>query len=76
MNLQQIINYAIQNNWETKNVPERIRCFFTTWAHEYLIGADSEECKAALKKIYNQAAINELIEYEEFTDFMTQYIID
>ena len=47
MSLQGIIDYAIQNNWETKNVPERIRCFFTTWVHEYLLGADSEECKAA-----------------------------
>ena len=76
MSLQGIIDYAIQNNWETKNVPERIRCFFTTWAYEYLLGADSEECKAALRKIYNQAAINELIEYEEFTYFMTRYIIE
>ena len=24
MSLQGIIDYAIQNNWETKNVPERI----------------------------------------------------
>lgn len=76
MSLQGIIDYAIQNNWETKNVPERIRCFFTTWVYEYLLGADSEECKAALRKIYNQAAINELIEYEEFTYFMTRYIIE
>lgn len=76
MSLQGIIDYAIQNNWETKNVPERIRCFFTTWAHEYLLGADSEGCKAALEKIYNQAAINELIEYEEFMYFMMRYIIE
>lgn len=76
MILQGIIDYAIQNNWDSKNVPERIRCFFTTWVHEYLLEADSEECKAALEKIYNQAAINELIEYEEFTDFMTRYIND
>lgn len=76
MSLQGIIDYAIQNNWETKNVPERIRCFFTAWAHEYLLGADSEECKAALRKIYNQAAINELMDYDEFKEFMIQYIID
>lgn len=76
MSLQGIIDYAMENNWDSKNVPERIRCFFTTWAHEYLLGADSEECKAALRRIYNQAAINELIEYEEFTDFMTRYIND
>lgn len=76
MSLQGIIDYAIQNNWETKNVPERIRCFFTTWAHKYLLGADSEECKATLRKIYNHAAINELIEYEEFTYFMMRYIIE
>ena len=56
MSLQGIIDYAIQNNWETMNVPERIRCFFTTWAHEYLLGADSEECKAAFKKINYKAA--------------------
>lgn len=42
----------------------------------YLLGADSEECKAALRKIYNQAAINELIEYEEFTYFKMRYITD
>lgn len=74
MNLRQIIDYAMENNWDSKNVPERIRCFFTTWAYENLVDDDSAEC--ALQKIYNQAAVCELVEYEDFKAFMMKYLDD
>ena len=76
MDLQQIIDYAIHNNWDSKNVPDRIRCFFTTWAYENLVDEASAECESALKKIYNHAAVCELMEYEDFKAFMVKYLDD
>lgn len=50
--------------------------FFTPWAYENLIEDASAECESALQKIYNQAAVGEIVEYEGFRAFMVKYLND
>lgn len=35
---REILDYIEQNKWKDEMVPERLKCFFTTWTHEYMIG--------------------------------------
>ena len=34
---REILDYIEQNKWKDEIVPERLKCFFTTWTHEYMI---------------------------------------
>ena len=51
---REILDYIEYNKWKDELVPERLKCFFTTWAYEYRIGKDQDECESLLKRIYEQ----------------------
>ena len=52
---REILDYIEYNKWKDELVPERLKCFFTTWAYEYRIGKDQDECESLLKRIYENA---------------------
>ena len=53
---------------------ERLKCFFTTWAYEYRIGKDQDECESLLKRIYENAEVAGFMDYEEFKEYMLQFV--
>ena len=73
--LNYIISFAINNNWETENTPEQIRAFFTTWAFLFHIDADTHSCVQALAVIYTSAGLDEIIDYDEFENYMVGLIV-
>ena len=73
--LNYLIDYMIQENWENKNVKEQARAIFTTICCVRNIEADTRECDNILFVLYWRSVLGELIEYEEFEDFMLELIV-
>ena len=73
--LDYIIRFAIDNNRDYENVPEQIRSLFTTWCFLYKIDADTRKCDEALNRIYWEAAMEELISFEDFVAYMVKLIV-
>ena len=48
---------------------------FTSWCLIFHIDADTKECDDALNVIYWRAAMEELIEYEDYEQFMVEFIV-
>ena len=73
--LNYLIDYMIKENWENKNVKEQVRAIFTTICCIGDIEADTKECDEILSTLYWRSALEYLIEYEEFEDFMLELIV-
>ena len=73
--LNYLIDYMIQENWENKNVKEQARAIFTTICCIGNIKAGTKECDEILSTLYWRSALEYLIEYEEFKDFMLKLIV-
>ena len=73
--LNYIIDYAICTGWEDCNGKDQIRALFTSWCLIFHIDADTKECDEALSQIYTTADLKELVEYEEYTQFMIEFIV-
>ena len=73
--LNYLIDYMIQENWENKNVKEQARAIFPTICCIGDIEADTKECDEILSTLYWRSALEYLIEYEEFEDFMLKLIV-
>ena len=71
---REMISYLDNNKWKDELVPERLKCFFTTWAYEYRIGKDQDECESLLKRIYENAEVAGFMDYEEFKEYMLQFV--
>lgn len=73
--LNYIIDYAIHTGWEEFNGKDQIRALFTSWCLIFHIDADTKECDDTLNVIYWRAAMEELIEYEDYEQFMIEFIV-
>lgn len=73
--LNYLFDYMIQENWENKNVKEQARAIFTTICCVGDIETDTRECDEMLAALYWRSALEELIEYEEFENFMLELIV-
>lgn len=73
--LNYIIDYAICTGWEDCNGKDQIRALFTSWCLIFHIDADTKECDDTLNVIYWRAAMEELIEYEDYEQFMIEFIV-
>lgn len=73
--LNYIIEYAIHTGWEDWNGKDQIRALFTSWCLIFHIDADTKECNDALNLIYWRAAMEELVEYEEYEQLMIEFIV-
>ena len=73
--LDYLFDFMIQENWENKNVKEQARAIFTTICCIGDIEADTKECDEILAVLYWRSALEELIEYEEFENFMLELIV-
>lgn len=73
--LNYIIYYAIHIGWEDCNGKDQIRALFTSWCLIFQIDADTEECSDTLNIIYWRATMEELVEYEDYVQFMIEFIV-
>lgn len=73
--LDYLFDFMIQENWENKNVKEQARAIFTTICCVGDIEADTRECDEILSMLYWRSVLEELIEYEEFENFMLELIV-
>lgn len=71
---REILEYTKHNKWADEYVPERLRCFFTTWIYEYMIGKEDKPCENLLKRIYENAEVSGNMKYENFKEYMLQYV--
>ena len=58
--------FMIENDWDYENIPERARALFTAMCLMENIDADHPECGKILVDLYFRAALEELLEYDEF----------
>ena len=73
--LNYIIDYAIHIGWEDFHGKDQIRALFTSWCLIFRIAVDTKECGDALYIIYWRAEMEELVEYEEYKQFMIEFIV-
>lgn len=73
--LDYIIEFMISTNWEQDKTPDVVRSLYTSWCFLFGIDADTVECDDALKAIYWQSAMEEIMEYQEFVTFMIELIV-
>lgn len=71
---REIIDYTEHNKWKDELVPEQLKCFFTTWAFEYRIGKYDKSCENLLLRIYENAKVAGFMDYEEFKEYMLQFV--
>lgn len=66
--------FLLQTNWEDEHTPEQARAIFATTCLVGNIDVDTAECDNLLLELYNSAALDEVIKYNEFENFMIDYI--
>lgn len=73
--LDYIIEFMISTNWEQDKTSDIAKSLFTSWCFLFGIDADTKECDDALSVMYWQAAMEEMMEYDEFVTFMIEFIV-
>lgn len=70
-----IVEFIHDYGWESRNIPQTIKSFFTTWAFLFHIEADTYDCDTALRTIYDGAQLSRKLGYDEFENFMVGLIV-
>lgn len=73
--LNYIIDYAVCTGWEDFHGKDQIRALFTSWCLIHHIDADTVESDTALKKIYYDGELKELIDWNNYEAFMIEFIV-
>lgn len=73
--LNYIIDFSINVGWEDCHGKDQIRALFTSWCLIFHIDADTKECDETLNVIYWRAAMEEVVEYEDYERFMIEFIV-
>lgn len=68
-------SFMIESNWEEGNTAEQARAIFTSICFVGYIDADTAECDNILRALYNEAAMEDIMGYEEFEAFMIELIV-
>lgn len=68
-------SFMIESNWEEGNTAEQARAIFTSICFVGYIDADTAECDNILRALYNEAAMEDIMSYEEFEAFMIELIV-
>lgn len=73
--LDYIIDYAESAGWEDFHGKDQIRALFTSWCLIFRIDVDTEECDTALKKLYYDGELKELVDWNDYERFMIEFIV-
>ena len=68
-------SFMIESCWDNGNTAEQARAMFTTLCFVGNIDADTMECDNILLDLYNKAAMENLIDYDDFESFMIELIV-
>ena len=61
--------------WEDGKTAEQARAIFTTLCFVEYIDADTSKCDSILHRLYNETAMENFMEYDEFEAFMIELIV-
>ena len=62
--------------WEDAELQkEQFRSLFTSWCLINNVDADTRQCDEKLRKLYEKARLEELIDFEDFCNYMLRYLI-
>lgn len=67
--------FLIQNNWDDEYAKEQARAIFTTVCLMENIDADTAECDGILAHLFVKAAIDDIVSYDEFENYMVKLIV-
>lgn len=67
--------FMITNEWWNGNAFKQTRAIFTTLCCIGDIEADTRKCDGILWTLYKDACVEEIMEYDEFENFMLELIV-
>lgn len=70
-----LMENSIEEEWMNEHTLKQARAIFTTICLVGYIDADTAECDNMLLNLYNEAAMENLIEYNDFEAFMIELIV-
>lgn len=68
-------SFMIESGWHDGNTAKQARAIFTTICFVGNIIADTAECDNMLLDLYNEAAMEDLIDYDDFETYMVELIV-
>lgn len=68
-------SFMIESNWEDGNTAEQARAIFTSICFVGYIDADTAECDNILRTLYDEAAMEDIMSYDDFESFMIELIV-
>ena len=68
-------SFMTTQDWCDENIPEQSRAIFTTLCIIGKLEADTSQSDSILKVLYQKAALDRVIEYDEFENFMYELIV-
>lgn len=74
-NLDYLERFMITENWADGNTPEQARAIFTTACIVGELQADTLKADGILKDLYKKAALEDLISYDDFENFMYELLV-
>lgn len=72
---EELESFMINENWEYENVPEQARSIFTTICILRNCEADTGITDEMLRVLYFRAALEEIVEYDDFIQFMYEQLV-
>lgn len=63
------------SDWNSGNTPEQARAIFTTLCFVDYIDADTSKCDNILFELYTEAAMEDIMSFDEFCYFMVELIV-
>lgn len=68
-------SFMIGSEWDNGNTAEQARAMFTTICFVGNIDADTMECDTLLRVLYDDSAMEYVMEYDEFEAYMIELIV-
>lgn len=68
-------SFMIGNEWNYGNTAEQAKAMFTTLCFVCDIEADTMKCDNILIELYNEAAMECVMDYDDFESFMIELIV-
>lgn len=74
-NLDYLERFMMTENWADGNTPKQARAIFTTACIVGELQADTLKADSILKDLYKKAALEDLISYDDFENFMYELLV-
>lgn len=68
-------SFMLESGWHDGNIARQARAIFTTICFVGNIDADTVECDNMLHTLYNEAGMEDFVEYDDFESFMIELIV-